>query len=328
MSSIDKELQAEAQAFDDRINERLEEGFIPDLRRAQNTDYFYKSFWRDPQFIQLYLGEQVTNFLDILNTHCGSGLRILDIGCGAGYMSLELARNGYHMTALDISSECIHIANRMLEENPYTDGFGSLQYKVMSFEDIDKLTDKFDVIHFSVALHHMMNVDEVVQKCFHFLPENGHIFVHEPCHERFLNKDAAQVALIRGILAITGHWYEPDCFDDMLTDVAKLNEYINDTRIEYFRERDKDEPDGQSPNDLEASGAEMLESMRKRFVEVEYRKSASFIYRLLGGIRGDNKVIRKLADFISTYDKTAVKYGYIHENFFYFLGKKISNPAK
>jgi len=323
MSKIQEELQAEAEAFDQRISERMEQGFIPDLRRARKTDYFYKSFWRDPHFIDLYLGEQVKNFLDILNVHCGSGLKILDIGCGAGYMSLELARNGYHVTAVDISNESIHAANRMLEENPYTDGFGSLEYKVMAFESLVELKHhEYDVIHFSVALHHMMDVDAVVKKCHEMLPEGGHIFVHEPCHERFLNKDAAQVVLMRGILALTGHWYEPDAFDDVLTNEDMLNQEVNDTRIEYLLERDKDEPDGQSPHDLEASGAEMLVALRECFKEIEYRKSTSFIYRLLGGVRGDDETIHKLADLFATYDRVAVKNGYINENFFYFLGKK------
>ena len=92
--------------------------------------------------------------------------------------------------------------------------------------------------------------------------------------------------------------------------------------MEYFLERDKNEPDGQSPNDLEANGAEMLEVLRHAFTEVEHRKSTSFIYRLLGGIRGEEETIHKLADLLATYDRVAVKNGYINENFFYFLGKK------
>jgi 2-polyprenyl-3-methyl-5-hydroxy-6-metoxy-1,4-benzoquinol methylase len=327
MKNIKKEeLKAEARAFDQRISERLKEGFVPDLRRTKKTDFFYKSFWRDPYFINLYLGRQIEIFLEILHKNCGTGLKILDIGCGSGYMSLELARNGYHVTAIDISKESIDVANKMLIENCHTDEFGSLQYKVMAFEDLNRLnTKEFDVIHFSVALHHMANVDTVVQKCHDMLPNNKYIFVHEPCHERFLNRDAAQVTLIRGILSLTGHWYESNVFDELLQDEGKLNHEVNETRIEYLLERDRDEPDGQSPNDLEASGVEMLEALRKNFSEIEYRKSTSFIYRLLGGIRGKDKVVQNLADLLTTYDRMSVDNGYMNENFFYFLGKKIGS---
>jgi hypothetical protein len=40
------ELASEAAAFNQRISERRAIGFVPDIRRAVKSDYFYKSFWR------------------------------------------------------------------------------------------------------------------------------------------------------------------------------------------------------------------------------------------------------------------------------------------
>lgn len=320
---IDDSLKEEAEAFNKRISDRVEQGFIPDLRRAKKTEYFYKSFWRDPQFIDLYLGEQIRIFLEILGKHCNKAMRILDVGCGAGYMSLELARHGYDVTAIDISEDCIAIANKMLSENTYQEGFGRLNYQVMSFEDVQVPAEpEFDIVLFSVSLHHMRDVDSVIKKCHALLPPDGCLFAHEPCHEKFTERDAAQVFLIRSILSITGNWFEHDAYDHTLEDKAAMLSEVQDTRLEYFHERDKNEPDGQSPHDLEASGEEMLSAMRASFQELEFRKSTSFIYRLLGGIRGDEQTIKKLADLFATYDRMSVEQGFINENFFYFLGRK------
>jgi len=322
MTNLNDELKEEAEAFNKRISERLQAGFVPDLRNAVKTEFFYKSFWRDPYFINLYLGEQVKNFTRILDENCGKNLRILDIGCGAGYMSLELARNGHHVTAFDISEKSIKIANEVLDNSEKDENFGSLQYSVSSFEDYDIKRGNFDVIHFSVALHHLTNVNLVVKKCFDSIDEGKHIFVHEPCHERFDERDAAQVVLIRSILSLLGFWYEKDLYERIYNDDSLLLQEIKDTKMEYLMERDKSEPDGQSPNDLEASGEEMLEALRERFHEIHYSKSTSFIYRVLGGMRGEDDKIHKIADLLSNYDKLAVREGFINENFFYFLGRK------
>ena len=60
------EFEEEARAFDDRINERAEHGFIPDLRRLKPNDYFYKSFWSHPHYADLYVGTMFRNYLAFL----------------------------------------------------------------------------------------------------------------------------------------------------------------------------------------------------------------------------------------------------------------------
>ena len=125
----DQELLAEAQAFNQRISERIAAGFVPDLSRAVKCNYFYKSFWRDPHFIKLYIGMQAETFLELLEKYGGNHLTILDVGCGAGYISLELARAGHHVTGVDIANKAIEAAENTLSQNPFHDNFGSLRYK-------------------------------------------------------------------------------------------------------------------------------------------------------------------------------------------------------
>ncbi|MBV8536582.1 MAG: class I SAM-dependent methyltransferase [Alphaproteobacteria bacterium] len=313
------DLAAEAAAFDGRISERIAAGFIPDLRRAVKCEYFYKSFWRDPQFIRLYVGKIVDTYLELLAKHCGAGQRILDVGCGAGYVSLELARNGHHVLAIDISAANIDIARRTLAENPFRDGFGSLRYEVQPFHEAK---GEYDVVLFSVSLHHMPDVAAVVARARELVRPGGYLLCHEPCHERFGEQDAAQVALIRALLALTGHWYEPKEVVPRLSDEASFAKYVSDLQTEYVLERDPSEPQGQSPHDLEADGETMLAALRQNFVEREFRPGFSFIYRLLGGIRGPDATIRALADFCALYDRIAVERYGLTPNFFSFIGQR------
>lgn len=312
-------LQEEAHAFDERISTRVRSGYVADLRRAVKCDYFYKSFWRDPHFIHLYLGWILDGMLNLLHAHCGKGLRILDVGCGAGYMSLEFARSGYHVTAIDISEECIKTARQTLAENPHKDGFGSLHYEVMPFEAAQ---GSYDVVMFCVSMHHLSDVQAAVDKASSMLPRGGHLICYEPCHERFQRRDAAQVALIRGLMSIAGLWYEPAELADAIRDEAGLSTYIDDVYTEYVLERDKNEPGGQSPHDLEANGEEILAALRSRFTEADVQPGCSFIYRLIGGLRGSEQVVHDLASFIASYEHLMVREGHLNPNMFFFIGRK------
>ena len=175
---------------------------------------------------------------------------------------------------------------------------------------------------FCVSMHHMSNVRAVVGKAYSLLPKGGHLLCYEPCHERFGRGDAAQVALIRGLMSIAGFWYEPAELEDAVRDENGLSVYVDDVWTEYVLERDKNERGGQSPHDLASNGEEILAALRSRFTEIEVRPGCSFIYRLIGGLRGPEEVVHELATFISIYEHLMVKEGYLNPNMFYFLGRK------
>jgi 2-polyprenyl-3-methyl-5-hydroxy-6-metoxy-1,4-benzoquinol methylase len=322
----DKNLKAEAEAFNERISERERAGFFPDLRRAVKCDYFYKSFWRDPYFINLYLGENVRTFLDLLRRHGRPGIRILDVGCGAGYISLELARAGYHVTAIDIAEKAIAAAQKTVAENPFKEGFGSLEYRVLSLDEVES---QFDVLLFSGVIHHFKDVDGVVRRAIDRLLPEGLLLCHEPCHESWRDTDAAQVALIRGLLALSGAWYEKDLGARLKTP-EQFAAYVRDVHTEFVTERDPGER-GQSPNDNASTGVQILRTLRTELHELEYRPGRSFIHRLLGGLRGSDETTHALADFITLFERFSVREGFLRPNSFFFVGRNSrpqGEPAK
>ena len=312
-----EDLINEAESFDRRIRERIDAGFIPDIRRAKKCDYFYKSFWRDPHFINLYMGEIIRRFISMISKHGGTNLSILDVGCGAGYVSLELARAGYRVKGIDISGEAIAVAKETLSTNSYTEGFGSLEYEVSSLENA---SDMCDVILFSGVLHHFPDIDNAVKKSLTLLPKNGLLVCHEPCHEIWRLEDAAQVALLRLLLSLVGSWYEEYKSENLTMEGFK--EFAKEIHREYLEERDRNES-AQSPNDNSCPGSRILSVLRESLIEIEYQPSVSFIYRMLGGLRGQDHTVKDVSTLLSTFDRFGVESGFLRPNAFFFVGRNV-----
>ncbi|WP_193186412.1 class I SAM-dependent methyltransferase [Nisaea sediminum] len=309
----------EAKAFDQRIMDRTEHGFIADLRRVQPNEYFYKSFWRHPHYTDLFLGEMFRNYVKVLEEHVAQGARVLDLGCGAGYFSLELARLGYHVVGVDISAKCIETARQILEQNPYKDGFGSVEYAEGSYTLVRDL-GQFDAVLCSGFLHHIPDLDEVISIIDAALVSGGMLIWHEPSHKSWTPADAAFVAAIRLILAEAGLWYDETILRDL--DSAKLMELVAGTQEEYVLERDPHEAGGQSPNDLSWDGNEITQRVAGKLELLMTKPSVSFIYRVLGGMRGDQEKLNRIASLLTLIDRTYLDEGILNANYFYGVARK------
>ena len=126
---------------------------------------------------------------------------------------------------------------------------------------------------------------------------------------------------MRCILSLTGNWYE-DTLGEELVDSQKFETYVDAVYDEYFDQKDKNELGGQSPNDNSSNGFEILNALRKHLVELEYTNGISFIHRMLGGIRGPDKIAHKLGELLTMYDKACVDAGYMEPQQYFFVGKK------
>ncbi len=187
-------------------------------------------------------------------------------------------------------------------------------------KSLEDMNGVYDAVSFTGVIHHFPDPGSVLAKAAALLKPGGLILCLEPCHERWRKQDAAVVGLIRGLLSATGHWYEPELAGTLRGREA-WSAYADELVTEYLTERDPHER-GQSPNDNASTGEQILECLRRQFQELEYRDGVSFIYRLLGGLRGPDAVVHPLADLIADFDRFGVAEGFLQPNAYLWAGRK------
>ena len=161
-------------AFDEQAEERMQHGFVPDLRRLKMVDWFYNNVWRDPELVKIHWVPRISN---IINQAKNSGLKVVELGCGLGMLSLELARNGLHVTGVDLSQKSIKIANKYRDENTYKDNFGSLKYMCCDINDIEFKREEFDSVIFFRSLHHIPSWERLIEKIYYTLKPGGRLIL-------------------------------------------------------------------------------------------------------------------------------------------------------
>ncbi len=308
--------KAEAQAFDERMRERIEHGLLPDLRLVKPCDWFYNNPWRRPKFINIIYGKYLEFAISNLP---GSGCEVFEVGSGLGHMALELARTGYKVTGIELSPYSVEVANKVALDDPFERGSGTLYYENTDFFDWEP-GKRFDGACFFQTLHHFENVDEVLDKVISLLNPGGRIIVIEPARDWFSFDNALFIAAVRIILSHYDGWYEKL---DVPTNQFSMDDYINDVYDEYQQARDKGENE-QSPLDNSIYATKMLDALRAQFKESAFRTGFSFLPRMIGGIRGKTGPVDELVDFLCLLDDYCVTRGILSPGVFYFAGESVS----
>lgn len=99
---------------------------------------------------------------------------VLDIGCGYGENCVEFIKMGAsNVTGLDISIKMLEVAE---SENASL----NIKYINKSMTDLNEITEKYDVVFSSLAVHYIEDFDKLVSDIYNLLNEGGYfIFSQE-----------------------------------------------------------------------------------------------------------------------------------------------------
>ncbi|WVN42130.1 class I SAM-dependent methyltransferase [beta proteobacterium MWH-UniP1] len=315
-------LTQEAQAFDLQIEERIANGHVPDLRLTNPCDYFYNNSWRRPEFVKLDFVEQFELIRDAITRLTGrsaADVRVLEVGCGPGYLSLELARSGFEVVGLDLSSKCIEVAQQVAERDPWKGERGTLRFIAGDyFCHPDLHAESFDAIVFLGALYHFADQRVIQQRARDLLKPGGLILVHEPVRDRVEKGSAAFALLLSTLLSLGGNFYkdvplrdEPDAI------AAEVERLYNSLRYES-----EDGSNLQSINDNEAGYAEMYPLLTEHFAQAHFEWRYAFFHEFIGGLRYGEAANARVARFLKEMDRILVEAGTLPATEFFYVGRK------
>lgn len=288
----------EAAEFDAQTVERLAHGFVPDFRQLAQVDWFYNNVWRDPQMARLHWQPRLDWIVD---TARQAGGRVLELGCGCGMLSLELARAGLQVTGVDLSAASIEVADQYRQDNPFTDGFGSLEYICGDFDELTWPDGRFDTVVFFRSLHHFPATGAVIAKTTRLLKPGGHLLLSEPVRAHFNEDSARLAALLRLVLPtwipseekLAGEW---------------TDERIADHIANIYREYTYEGEHHQSEMDNSADSADQIRAAVSGYLEIVTEElSDAFTDKILGGLRGPNRY--DLARLLKAFDAHLIKSG-------------------
>jgi SAM-dependent methyltransferase len=186
----------------------LPEGFVADLRQLGRWPELVDTLWRSPQLVELTYGRLWRLVADALPA---APARILDVGSGTGVVSLEMARAGHDVTAVDPDPASIALARRSAERGGTGDG--RLAYhegEIGSWEPAGGDSGpggSFDAVVTTRVLHHVPDPAGALGRIRRWLRPGGRLVCVDFLHDRFDRRAARWTAQVRGLLEAAGRFH-------------------------------------------------------------------------------------------------------------------------
>ncbi len=102
---------------------------------------------------------------------------VLDIGCGTGLITLRIAPHVEHITAIDLSTKMIAVAQRKAEQQ----GISNVDFQVADGYALPLDGRSFDVVLLFNILHIVQNPSALLQEAHRLLKPNGCVLSATDC---------------------------------------------------------------------------------------------------------------------------------------------------
>ena len=98
----------------------------------------------------------------------GRGQKLLEVGCGIGVDSIQLAKRGYEVTAVDLTDSALAVARKFADHRGV-----SIDFRLGNAEGLEFDDASFDAVYSFGVLHHTPDINRSVSEVHRVLRPGG-----------------------------------------------------------------------------------------------------------------------------------------------------------
>ncbi|AST05632.1 SAM-dependent methyltransferase [Anoxybacillus flavithermus] len=149
--------------------------------------------WYDRNSRKSRLAE-MKGYADEVAAHVTKGAHILEVAPGPGYLSIELAKRGFHVTAVDISPDFVEIAKRNAKEANVSVSFMEGNASQLLFDDYC-----FDFVICTAAFKNFKEPVKALCEMYRVLKQGGTALVIDMNREATEEEIEYEASKMKGI---------------------------------------------------------------------------------------------------------------------------------
>ena len=140
------------------------------MQQEQVTEYWKKRVERKEKQAPTEFAKHCLNFLE--DRKCTS---LLDLGCGDGRDSIFFAKQGYEVTAVDVSPIALQILQKKIDE----ENIKNIRVMEQDILNIEFPENSFDIIYAHLSLQYFLDKEttEVFKNIHKILKKGGFLFI-------------------------------------------------------------------------------------------------------------------------------------------------------